>query len=318
MIFIILTHYQWTASERKVFLFPFWIDMAVPVLMVITGYLFSLSINRRGLSLANAYSIKEIISKLLRFIIPFTAAYLIEVAALFLLFGGLPEGTTLLSLYLEGGLGAGSYYFPVMIQVVFILPLISFSVQKRGLYGLLGWFVANIAFEVLKESLHMYPGYYRICALRYLFVLAFGCWLFYRSKEYEDKTGMNVFTILTGVAGMVYIIAFNYLNLVPLFTTQWTTTSVFASLFIVPFMSIIITKRELKNSFLELLGKASFNIFLAQMVYYWIGAPAIYSFTANKILQIILTFILTLTSGVIFYKIETPVTKLIIKKIRTQ
>lgn len=37
MILIIITHYSWTMLDRERYLFPYWIDLAVPVLMIITG-----------------------------------------------------------------------------------------------------------------------------------------------------------------------------------------------------------------------------------------------------------------------------------------
>ena len=51
IIFIIITHYSWNDNERLHYLFPFWIDMAVPVFMVITGYVTSLSFQNRGTEL---------------------------------------------------------------------------------------------------------------------------------------------------------------------------------------------------------------------------------------------------------------------------
>ena len=37
IISTISTHYEWTHEQRKIFAFPFIINMANPVLMIITG-----------------------------------------------------------------------------------------------------------------------------------------------------------------------------------------------------------------------------------------------------------------------------------------
>lgn len=43
ILMAIFTHYDWSDKQRILLLFPFWIDMAVPVFMVITGYVSALS-----------------------------------------------------------------------------------------------------------------------------------------------------------------------------------------------------------------------------------------------------------------------------------
>lgn len=45
MCFIVITHCSWSEEQRQSLLFLFWIDMAVPVLMIITGYNYYNSFN---------------------------------------------------------------------------------------------------------------------------------------------------------------------------------------------------------------------------------------------------------------------------------
>lgn len=51
IIFVIVTHFAWTTNERLKYGFPFWIDMAVPIFMVITGYVSAASYEKKKLSL---------------------------------------------------------------------------------------------------------------------------------------------------------------------------------------------------------------------------------------------------------------------------
>lgn len=48
MCFIVITHFNWNEKQEQVLLFPFWIDMAVPILMIITGYNYYNSFNKHG------------------------------------------------------------------------------------------------------------------------------------------------------------------------------------------------------------------------------------------------------------------------------
>ena len=46
---VIITHTSWTKEERLSYLFPFWIDQAVPVFMIMSGYVNSLSYCKKRL-----------------------------------------------------------------------------------------------------------------------------------------------------------------------------------------------------------------------------------------------------------------------------
>lgn len=41
VIFAIITHYEWSDNQRLLGLFPYTIDMAVPIFMIISGYIMS-------------------------------------------------------------------------------------------------------------------------------------------------------------------------------------------------------------------------------------------------------------------------------------
>ena len=47
IIFVIITHLQWTNEEYDKFFFNYWRDMAVPILMIVSGYVYSLSFERK-------------------------------------------------------------------------------------------------------------------------------------------------------------------------------------------------------------------------------------------------------------------------------
>lgn len=312
ILFIIFTHHRWSAEQRLEYLFPFWIDMAVPVFMVITGYVSAMSFHRRQTVLSDAYRPREILVKWLRFIIPFTPVYLSEVLVYCVAMGKHYDLPTLFKDYITGGYGPGSYYFPVMLQIVLILPLIWYLLKQYRSRGLLLCFAFNVLFEAVKTAINLRPELYRLCSLRYVFVLAFGFYL-YETREKQVKA---ILPLLAGLLGAIYIVACNYLSFQPIITEQWTTTSVFAALFLVPIMMFLIKQPFVHCRSLELLGQASFNIFLTQMAYYRFGAPVIYRLTDNGFLQILIHLVICCGAGLLFYKIETPITKRIIRAIR--
>ena len=73
---------------------------------------------------------------------------------------------------------------------------------------------------------------------------------------------------------------------------------------------------SIHNKTLELFGKASFNIFLVQMIYYLVASKFLYPRIENVIVILIINLLVCLSVGVIFYKIETPITQKVIKLIK--
>lgn len=71
IILILTTHFHWPDSYRMNPVFPFIIEMAVPVFMVLSGYTWSLSYERNGDSISEVYALRNIIKKILRFTIPY-------------------------------------------------------------------------------------------------------------------------------------------------------------------------------------------------------------------------------------------------------
>ena len=50
ILMVIITHFEWTTAERQALLFPFWISMAVPLFMLVTGYVTAASYDRKGIT----------------------------------------------------------------------------------------------------------------------------------------------------------------------------------------------------------------------------------------------------------------------------
>lgn len=68
IIFVVITHYYWTEKQRLYGLFPYIIDMAVPVFMIISGYVFSDSYIKKGITcFENAYDISIISKRVIRY-----------------------------------------------------------------------------------------------------------------------------------------------------------------------------------------------------------------------------------------------------------
>ena len=314
ILFVVITHYDWTDFQRRIFLFYFWITMAVPIFMVITGYVSALSFQTRSINLKTIYSPREIICKWIRFIVPFIPIFITLSITRIFLYGQKFTFIEYAKQFIKGGYGPGSYYFPVMLQVVIIFPVIWYIIKKFTTKGLIGCFIINVLYEGFKTLIDMDPSLYRLCSLRYFFILAYGCYLYV--IQHEKRAERELWYDIVGRLGAAYIIIFVYTEAVPIITNQWTWTSVFAVLFLVPIMMRLMRPNRLHNRILELLGKASYNICLMQMLYYWGFADIIYNYVPNIIIRLIINIMICCILGVIFYKIESPITQRIINRIK--
>lgn len=105
MILIILNHCTWLEGEWNRYLFPFWLAMAVPLLMIISGYVYTKSYAKHGVtSVEDAYEPKNFVNKIIRYTVPFAIAFVLEFFASFFLGTRWGVGLTL-NFFIGGGSG---------------------------------------------------------------------------------------------------------------------------------------------------------------------------------------------------------------------
>lgn len=302
ILIVCFTHYAWEDAERSALLFPWWVDMAVPVFMILSGYVYEKSLVRRNVdSLLQEYTLQTVLHKAIRLTVPVLLIY--AVTLLWDLFkrGGISYG--LLMTFLRGGKGPGAYYYPVMMQVIFVLPVIGYIVRQREEKGLLLCLLVNAVYEVLHVAYYIPDESYRLLMFRYVFVLAVGCYLAL-GKTLSRKVSVPMF-----FAGAVFLYCYTYRGYTPKFITAWTGTSFLAAMYIIPFVQFFVQRTKIHFAPVELLGKASYQIFLSQMFYYYALAAGIYARISSRAVQLIVSMAVCLLAGLVFWRIETPVTR---------
>ncbi len=302
IIFVILIHVNWTGEEELKFLFPFWRNMAVPCFMIISGYVASLSFRKNGIiSISKAYNKEMVCPKAFRYTFPFLFVYLVELIV------GLPEGIwSKVSIFLGGGYGPGSYYYPIMMQFIFVFPLIYFIIKDKK-EGLLICLTLNIIYEILKDSYQMNEECYRLLIFRYIYLIAYGCWI-------EQKKHINKYlNILSFLLGAIYIYAICYGGYQPKIIKFWSGTSVLAALYMTSLFYFILKLLEEKRFHIfEMIGRASYNIFLIQLLYFYYLYENLSNMYNNRLTEVVVSILICIIGGIFFYHIE----KLILKKFR--
>lgn len=320
ILMIILTHYSFTDDQRHRMLFPFWIDQAVPVFMIVSGYVTTLAYKRRGIkTLREGYEPKYKIASMLRILLPFTYIFIVEIIVGFWKNGWSLRELPLFipKLYVIGGLGPGAYYVPLMIGMILIFPLLYLIIERFGFAGL--WMIAvlNIVYELCRIRTGIPDNIENCLIFRYMFVLSSGIWL--ASEKYVPHP---LISAIGFIIGALFLYGVYYGGYQPVIFNQWSWSSAIACLYTIPIVGIVIKKGQgLHCGVLELLGKASFNIYLVQKVWYYM----LITFYAQEgsgrfyILQrLALTYAVCIVIGLVFYKLESKSTKRIISAVHLQ
>ncbi|MBE5867367.1 MAG: acyltransferase [Lachnospiraceae bacterium] len=314
-IFIIITHFPWTDAERVKFLFPFWIETAVPLFMIISGYVYAISYKKQGIHcLSEAYLPRNIVNKLIRYTFPFLVVYISELIYLSAVGNIIINRDNYLEwvfCFFRGGLGLGSYYYPLMIQFIFLYPIIYFIIKKYSHKGMIICFAINAIYELLQRAYAMDGNFYRLLVFRYIFIIAAGCYMASEAARMKFKTGFALCLI-----GIAFIVGVTYLGYSPIIIIHWSGTSFIGCLYMIPIIFLLIKKvKNCRFMPLEIIGKASYNIFLTQMVWYGFGSWYLEKYIHNRAALLGMNLLVCSGVGLIFYFIETPITKWIIKKI---
>lgn len=314
IIEVITLHFPLAESIRSEFIFPFWINFAVPSFLFFSGYVQSFSIERRKIQcMEEAYNKRFIIEKCIRFLLPYSIFFVFE-QIFFRVIGIYTVGIVrygLLALlfdYLTGGKGQGSYFVPIVIQMVFVFPLVYFRIKKHRFRGLIEIFLINLGYEVIKQAYGMNDAEYRLLIFRYLFIIGCGCYA--ALYDPEKKLKNILLTIGSMTVGILFIILFSYTSYgehAKIFT-YWQNTSLFTVLYLAPILFVIVKKCHIKCRPLEIVGKASFYIFLVQMAYY-IYFHSEVGFQTAGISEYITSVLVCVAIGILFYQITDPVLK---------
>lgn len=198
IVFVIILHCN-KPFQLELDRSPFWVfgfKMAVPLFMMLSGYTAAMSQMLKG-NFYEQYRIKVVIKKLLRFTMP------IVVCVLFWLLTQYIKGTSLnvelvYNTILFAHFGSGSYYYHLMIQFVFLSPLIVELVRRYEEKGVVAIILTNLLYEIVFHMLGLEEEIYRVLIFRYLAEIVLGAYIFLKKERVKGRT-LCMSIILGGV-----------------------------------------------------------------------------------------------------------------------
>lgn len=280
IIMVIITHYNW--QDKTTPFFTLLIAMAVPIFMLLTSYNFTMSFERRTSGkIGELYDGATLLPRLVRFVVPYALIYVAEV----ILWRSRGKVYTVKELFLnfaEGGFGPGSYYFPILIQLLFVFPLLYLLIRKFSWKGVIAVAALNFGYELLVKLSGMPKTTYRLLLFRYLLYLGFGCYMFFHLREEHNKEGERKYPMKRWVLAALF--AFGLWFLLYMYypgyhassmhiMRYWTKTAMPVACYIFPLIFLLMKygqnwKMRGLHVFFSEIGKASYHIFLVQMLYF--------------------------------------------------
>ncbi|MDD4651102.1 MAG: acyltransferase family protein [Methanothrix sp.] len=315
IISVILLH-SWDSSTLLRLGAPYYISQAVPIFIIISGYNGVKSYLRAGATtFGQCYNNTP--RRLSRLIYPYSIILAIEI--LFILFVNLFENNiagmlasvtgrplehihTVIHEYygdphiftsvITGGYGPGSFFVPVLIPLVIILPILYLLARRNLSLMLFGTFCFTLVFEAYALKSEMPDWIYRLTFIRYLFAFGLGIWLALGKGRTWSFVG--------GIMSAIYITGVNYFGFTPLAQQSWGSQNALA--FVWPLVlveiGLSVAPKHIGNICIRCIseiGQASYHIFLIQMVYFWtlgwfINTLSSASFIINVILCVLIGY----------------------------
>lgn len=170
--------------------------MAVPVFMILPGFVFAKSFQKSAIhTFRQGYQIHTVIKRIIRFTVPYVVIFFIEQIWLIAFQNQSFSIRAVAKSFIPGGYGPGSYYYPVLIKLVFLFPIIFILIENYDYKGLLFCIAFNLLFEIIKAPLFIHEELYRLLVFRYITVIAFGCYFAIGEKKFN--IAMNI--VLTAI-----------------------------------------------------------------------------------------------------------------------
>lgn len=299
-------------------LYPFHLWQAVPIFIILMGFNAARSADKRGKqSLSDFYNKAYFQKQFSRLIVPVLIIFVLS-ALLSIWFDSNPYfgfKTLLLKFPMTG---KGNYYVSIVLQFIFLFPLVFMFYKKHPVAMIITCFAIDVGFQLMSNNdFMMHEQYYLYTGsiLRYLSALALGIWI---SNNFDLLTKRNAFIVIGFVLSFLYIMLEDYTSWsLEVFPSRWRSQTALS--FFYPLVLVVLTIKYYPNvlkgkiaKFVALLGKASYHIFLVQILYF--GAEISFtdkweSVSAAMLFGLAVNLTVCILAGLLFYFAEKKIRK---------
>ncbi len=295
----------------------FYIWQAVPIFFVVMGLTLAISSDTSINKITNLYSKKYFLSRFNRIIMPFLLVFIVS----FII--GIISGKLQISpLWVIGLLplsGPGNYFITLMFEFIVISPFIIYIYRKRPATTIISLFLLDMIFELAAPHISMFSGMsylYSACILRYFWAIGLGLLIapdFMKNEHVNLIQSKYWYVLLLIPLAIVYLALGSYYRQpIPIFNDAWRTQNIISFSYTILITTIIINIKPINSIIyraLSYLGKASYHIFLVQILFFGAGLSLTRFVNDHNLLlmggiAVIFNLVATLSIGLIFYRYE--------------
>lgn len=318
---VILLHSASSPILARVYA-DFYIAQAVPIFIILSGLIGYIIFQCNPFKTLNqVYSKDFFLKRISRYIFPLVLIYVIDLIYMYLSKIPLTNDviTRIITLQLPTA-GPGNYYISIIMQIIIISPVLFYVYSKKPFATLVTMVALNATFEFLGPYIP-YAIYY-VSFLRYFAAFALGMYL---SKEFVQKQEIkltkksNLPLIVLIFLSAVYMFTFHITDFA-FFRPEWNAQNLFTfSYAILPIAIVlstypVLSKLALFTSKVRLLGRASYHIFLVQILYFGTGLNNFFLLESSPLLiigvvSIMANLTITITFGLLFYFLNQKLIK---------
>jgi len=254
---------------------------AVPVFMVLLGLNSTMSFRKhQAYTLSQVYAPVLLRARTIRIVVPLVpvmvvsavvavalrathATYHVNLGA-FTLLGFLPTG------------GPGNYFTALLIESVIVLPFMWWCYRRSPIATVVAAYAIAVCFELLAGRVSFFvvhPLFYAGCILRFLPAIACGMWL----SEGWGPTRRNVWVLIAAASGALVLLSQSLIGFsVPGFfegvSQSFVAAAYAAALLMLGLALLPSSSRAPAWSWLGTAGRASYHVFLLQILYFGVVA----------------------------------------------
>jgi hypothetical protein len=173
--------------------------------------------------------------------------------------------------------GPGNYFIPLAVSFAIIGKWAVTVYRRWPKEIIIGAFLINLLFNIFGREWN----YYDICILRCIFAIVLGMYIF--------ENGINKYMLILLPISIALIVT----------TREWNALTFFFPAFLIA----IALHSSLENEVLEVLGKASYHIFLVQILYFGSGIAMTRSMHGGSVMIIymLVDLIIPVVLGLLFW-----------------
>ena len=301
---------------------PILYALTVPTFLMISAYLRTKKMDKTGAK--GAYEPRYLFMSYMGLIVAYLIVVVFELIVCYPMYkraGKLPLGAKIfdsvpvfLKWLFTGTFGFGNYFIPLMLELIVFIPLVYLLFKKNRYIGLAACALINFAYDYLSLSFGMPQEVYKLLILRFTLMLGFGVFLS-GQKEFDKKS--DIFAAVMLVAGLVYVVINGYIHTFEFYGQEWAGACMFVAPLAYGYMYFVMKHfSNIGDHKVFVFGRASYHIFLTQMVFYFFWGNLLLVAMFGKLPQIIgvplniaAAIVITFAIGLGFYKVETKLRK---------